>query len=147
MEKNYVVMYTKATCDMGCMENYLNVVTDHGVYKLGADGQPYPVLNAKDNADTIDEEHPSKNIPSFGKCSSPTNPDYDDQKWHEKFIQNVKNIFNGDGKCPCVPDIVTEWYDTNQANMLEGSGCLTQSSKIACTKGGIISIVVEKAEE
>ena len=89
MEKNYVTMYTKATCDMGCMENYLNVGTDHGVFKLTAEGEPYPVLNAKDNVVTT-------NIPNFGKCSSPTNPDYDDQKIHEKFMQNVKNFFNKD---------------------------------------------------
>lgn len=140
MGKEYVTMYAKLQCNMGCMENYLNVGKDHGVYKIGEDGAAYPVMNASDT----DEEY---NIPNFGKCSSPTNPDKEKQSFQEKLLQNFKNLFNGDGTCACVPEIVTPWYDVNDANQLEHGGALTESSKLACIKGGIISIVKEKKTE
>lgn len=44
----------------------------------------------------------------------------------------------------CVPQIMTPWFDANEANVLENGACITESSKLACAQGGIISIDVEK---
>lgn len=139
-DKNYVTMYTKVRCDMGCMDNYLNVDIDHGVYKIGEDGEIYPVLNAGDIL-------VPQNIPSFGKCSSPVNPDYNKQGFRKKLMQNIKNFFNHDGTCECVPEIKTKWQYGNSPNQLAHNDCLTEDCRLACTKGGIISIVTEHGEE
>lgn len=111
MGKNYIVMHAKLKCDKGCIENYLNCGTDHGVYKTLEDGSKYPVMNASDMKVGI-------NISQFGKCS----------------VTNNK----------CVPAIVTPWYNANEANTLENGAILTEASKLVCTLGGIISIVLEE---
>lgn len=109
MDKKYVVMHTKLKCDKGCIENYLNVGTDHGVFKTLEDGSKVPIMNANDMVTKV-------NISQFGKCS-----------------------VTGD---LCKPAISTPWYDANDANILDRGAILTESSKLACMSGGVISIVV-----
>lgn len=139
MSEQYVTMYAKLTCDMGCMENYLNVGTDHGVYKVTVEGESYPVMNGADHI-------VGENIPQFGRCKSPTNMDYEEQSLQKKVWGNIKNFFVKDGKCECTPKILTEWIEVKEDNILEGKGVLTEKSKLVCANGGIISIVIEKEE-
>jgi len=140
MEKNYVVMHAKLQCDQGCMENYLNVGTDHGVYKIAEDGTPYPVMCASDMIVGV-------NISYFGKCSSKgKSSDYKSLPWNKKLMGGLKKLITGDGACDCEPSILTPWYDVNESNVLEQNGVLTESSKLVCEKGGVISVVFEKGE-
>lgn len=111
MEKKYIVMYASVSCDKGCIDNYLNVNQDHGVYKTMEDGQKHPLMNANDM-------RVRDNISQFGKC-------------------NVTDDI-------CTPVILTPWFDANEANVLEDGGVLTETSKLACAKGGIISIKIEE---
>jgi|BioPla2DNA2_1021312.scaffolds.fasta_scaffold07454_6 hypothetical protein len=107
MEKKYVAMYASISCDKGCINNFLNVNQDHGVYKTMKDGSKYPIMNAKDM-------RVRDNISQFGKCIMTDSL--------------------------CQPTIITPWFDANEANILEDGGMLTETSKLACTMGGIISI-------
>ena len=138
MKDSYVTMYTKLTCSKCCMENYLNVGKDHGVYKMGDAGDSYPVMNAGDNA-------VGNNIPKFGRCRSELNPEYLAMSGAQKASAKAKDLVTKEGLCGCNPMILTPWYNANTANKLEGKACLTVGSKIACAYGGIIS-VVDKAE-
>lgn len=139
MGKNYVTMYKKLSCSQGCMENYLNVGTDHGVYKMSGDGACYPVMNSFDNkADT--------NITQFGGCNSMINPEFLAKTPQQQAAAKAKNAIAKQGLCSCNPMILTEWFNANEANKLEGKACLTDASKLACAYGGIITVVEEKKE-
>lgn len=137
MKDSYVTMYAKLTCSKGCMENYLNVGTDHGVYKINDNGECYPVMNANDNK-------VSENIPKFGMCCSEINPEYLAMSGPQKAAAKAKNLVTKDGLCGCNPKVLTTWYDANTTNQLDGKDCLTVGSKLACAYGGIISIVDKK---
>lgn len=110
MGKSYIVMHTKLKCDKGCIENYLNVGIDHGVYKTLEDGSKVPIMNTNDMVIQL-------NISQFGVC---------------KVTNNA-----------CAPAICTPWFNGNEGNILESGPILTESSKLACMAGGIISLVVE----
>ena len=65
-EPRYITRLMKMECDMGTVQNYINVDKDHGVL-AGGNSDAQPVMNAND--------HTSKNVIHFGNCNSKENPE------------------------------------------------------------------------
>lgn len=77
-------------------------------------------------AATILDKNPMVNIPTFGMCSSPTNPAV---------------ITAGGAPVPCTPAIVAPWAPGRPNVLIANKPTLTNSCKCVCTLGGVISIV------
>lgn len=135
--ESYVLMHTKVKCSKGCIANYINVGTDHGVCKMEGDSK-YPILNCSDFK-------VKDNITDFGGCRSDINPEYLALSWEEKLARKAKDAISKQGLCGCSPLIPSPWFNTNLKAKLENSTMLTCDSKLVCSKGGgIITIEVEK---
>ena len=76
---------------------------------------------------------PITNIPPFGMCSAPTNP---------AVIATTAAALGVATPAPCIPATATPWTPGETTVLLAGSPILTDNSKLMCTWGGSISIVV-----
>ncbi len=126
------------------MENYLNVVEDHGIVWI-TEEEPqstydnlHPFLNACDYK-------AQKNVIHFGRCNSSENPgnivDMEEMLM-EALIPGsllLKKIMGCSG-CKCKPIITDSWGDVDSSHMVSGVPVLTEHSKLYCRNGGVIEI-------
>ena len=147
-EPRYITRLMKMECDMGTVQNYINVDKDHGVL-AGGNSDAQPVMNAND--------HTSKNVIHFGNCNSKENPE---RGLRETLVKTVMGatlgpiIAFGVGDkiidkleemgiltYKCKPNTPKPWIDANEDCILEGAPALTMDSQLACRYGGKITFV------
>ncbi len=147
-EPRYITRLMKMECDMGTVQNYINVDKDHGVL-AGGNSDAQPVMNAND--------HTSKNVIHFGNCNSKENPE---RGLRETLVKTVMGatlgpiIAFGVGDkiidkleemgiltYKCKPNTPKPWIDANEDCILEGAPALTMDSQLACRYGGRITFV------
>jgi hypothetical protein len=81
----------------------------------------------------IQDFKPIANIPSFGMCSAPTNPDV------------IKATAAAGGVLtpqPCVPVIPSPWTPGSPTVTIGGMPALNSTSKCVCSWAGVISITM-----
>lgn len=150
-EKSYVTRLRKAKCNLGTMENYLNVKTDHGIiWEKSCDpgdacDNLQPFMNANDM-------QPDDNIVHFGRCNSSENPG-NKFDMEELIIGSmipgstlIKHLI-GCGGCKCRPMTLKCWVNVDDAHMIEGAPSLTDDSVLFCRYGGIITICKESGDK
>ncbi len=80
---------------------------------------------------TIMDFVPMKNIPPFGMCSAPTNP---------QVIAATAAKLGVFTPVPCVPATAAPWVPGSATVMLGGVPALNDASKCMCTWLGVISV-------
>ena len=83
------------------------------------------VLVENKPAATIMDKNPVVNIASFGMCSSPANPAV---------------VAAAGAPVPCVPALATPWVPGHPKVFIKGKPVLTNTCKLICTLGGVISM-------
>lgn len=142
-EPRYITRLMKMECDMGTVQNYINVDKDHGVL-AGGNSDAQPVMNAND--------HTSKNVIHFGNCNSKENPERGFREVLVKALMGPMAFAVGDKVIDkleemgiitykCKPNTPKPWIDTNEDCILEGAPALTMDSQLACRYGGKITFV------
>lgn len=142
-EPRYITRLMRMKCDMGTMQNYINVDKDHGVL-AGGNCDAQPVMNAND--------HTSKNVIHFGNCKSETNPERAFREVLVKALLGPMALGVGDQAMDmlekmgiltykCKPNTPKPWIDVNEDCILEGAPALTMNSRLACRYGGNITFV------
>lgn len=106
-------------CPFGAAPSPLMVIPRACVF---AGGQP---------AGTIMDNKPLVNILPFGMCSNPANP---------AVAAATAAAIGVLTPMPCIPVTTAPWAPGNPTLLLGGEPALTNSSKLACAYGGIISI-------
>jgi len=89
-------------------------------------GENMPAANIMDNV-------PIENIPPFGMCSAPTNPEV---------ISETAAALGVLTPAPCVPAIPAPWAPGSPTVMIGGMPALNSTSKCMCTWAGVITISV-----
>jgi len=80
---------------------------------------------------TVADNIPKTNIPTFGKCSSLSNPT----------VAAATAANNGKLKpMPCVPVIPAPWSNAKTKVTVAGNAALLESSKLSCAYAGIITV-------
>ncbi len=143
-DKVYLSRLYKAKCSRGTMENYLNVVKDHGIVWITKD-EPQgtydnlrPFLNACDF-------HAQKNVIHFGRCNSSDNPGNivdAEEALMDALIPGsrlIKSLLGCSG-CKCKPIITDSWGEVDDSHLVSGVSALTEDSKLYCRNGGVIEI-------
>lgn len=149
-KKVYVSRLYKAKCNMGTMENYLNLKQDHGIAWITQNepGKTYdniqPLLTACDYK-------AEENVIHFGRCESNDNPGnvFD----FEEFVVGtlmpgsllLKELM-GCGGCKCKPLITDVWSAVDDTHLVNGVPILTEDSKLYCRNGGVIEICPANTE-
>lgn len=75
---------------------------------------------------TIENMVPMVNIPPFGMCTTPSNPE-------------VAAALGA--PMPCVPVVVAPWAPGSEVDLIDGVPALVMGSTCMCTWGGVIEIM------
>jgi hypothetical protein len=105
-------------CSMGTTPSVINAT-------------PGPVV-ATVPACTIADIKPGTNIPSFGMCISPSNPQVAAATTAAQGVLTPQ---------PCIPAIASPWTPGSATSLINGVPALTNVSTCACTWSGVISVV------
>lgn len=140
-KKQYVYRLMKAQCSCGDSDfkQYLNLPQDHGVLFQDAE---FPLMNANDHT-------ANEHILTFGRCKSVNNPG----GAVAEAIANVAIPFVGGALlqtaigCKCEPMTIVPWLNVDENYYIDGAPALTLESELPCYYGGVIKIVLEKAED
>ncbi|MBR0679618.1 DUF4280 domain-containing protein [Roseomonas eburnea] len=81
---------------------------------------------------TILDHVPTANIRPFGMCMSPSNPQVAAATTAALGVLTPQ---------PCIPCTVTPWTPGVPANTLAGAPILNDTSTLACTWGGVITVM------
>ena len=92
-----------------------------------------PVMGSSLPAATINDNQPTVNIPPFGMCSSPNNP---------QVIAATSAALGVFTPMPCVPVTTAPWAPGSPTVLIGGKPALTDTSKCMCTWAGMISIAM-----
>ncbi|WP_025699408.1 DUF4280 domain-containing protein [Paenibacillus durus] len=130
----YVVRGTPIQCSCGSAKDVLNLPFSHHVYVGDA-----PILKVTDCI-------VSKNIMSFGSCSSSKNPaakeEVKEQKWI--FFSETKVIDKAaTGMLACTPRIEgaqPHWIQLQEKVLINKEPALLDCATLICSNGGIITI-------
>jgi uncharacterized Zn-binding protein involved in type VI secretion len=91
-----------------------------------------PVSAAGRPAATITDMQPMANVPSFGMCMTPTNPQVAAATAAALGVLTPQ---------PCIPMITSPWTPGSPTVLINGTPALTNTSTCMCAWGGVISIV------
>lgn len=116
----YVVRGATMVCSCGSHGRKINLPVCHGSYINNK-----PMMNKND-------WKPLVNIPEFGVCSSPTNP-------NTAKVTLVGEDGNPVAGAPCTPAILSCWQNAKEDTIIDGAAALTTDSKLICSLGGIIT--------
>jgi hypothetical protein len=83
-------------------------------------------------AGNINDHLPTANIPPFGLCTTPTNPQVAAATAAAQGVLTPQ---------PCLPVITAPWVPGSPTVLVNGAPALTNTSTCLCTWGGVISIV------
>jgi uncharacterized protein DUF4280 len=114
---------TTMTCTMGAAPATLVV--------------PTPVVSATTPVATIADTVPTTNIPTFGMCMSPGNP------------QVAAATTAADGVLtpqPCVPATGAPWTPGSVSAQIGGIPCVLMTSTCQCMWGGTITVVAPEQQ-
>ena len=114
-----VVMGAMMTCTFGAAPGSLIVLPQNRVM-----GCSMPAANIMDNK-------PIVNIPTFGMCSSPSNP---------VVAAATAAALGVLTPMPCVPATITPWAPGSSSVMIANMPALNDSCTLNCMWGGLISI-------
>ena len=90
-----------------------------------------PVLASGQPAATIMDNVPMANIPPFGMCMSPANPEV------AAATAAALGVLT---PMPCVPVTAAPWTPGNPTVMINGTPVLNNTCTCMCTWGGVITI-------
>jgi uncharacterized Zn-binding protein involved in type VI secretion len=88
-------------------------------------------VNAGTPVATIEDYLPGTNIPSFGMCTSPTNP---------AVVAATAAKMGAFTPAPCVPAVTTPWMPGSSTVKVGGVPALHQGCQATCAWGGLITI-------
>ena len=91
-----------------------------------------PVQAGGELAATIQDMVPMGNIPPFGMCMSPSNPQVAAATAAALGVLTPQ---------PCIPVTVAPWTPGSATVLINGTPALTASCTCQCTWGGVISVV------
>jgi hypothetical protein len=94
---------------------------------------PAPVVSATTPAATIANVIPTTNIPTFGLCMSPGNPQVAAATAAAQGVLTPQ---------PCVPATGPPWAPGSVTAQIGGLPCLTATSTCQCAWGGTITVTV-----
>jgi hypothetical protein len=115
-----VVNGAQIMCSFGLAPSALTVLP---MNRVMSGGQP---------AANIQDFQPMVNIPPFGMCTTPTNP---------QVAAATSAAMGVLTPMPCIP-VTTPWTPGSPAVMIGGQPALTSSSQCQCTWGGMITVVM-----
>ena len=90
-----------------------------------------PVQTAKQPAANINASQPMANIPSFGMCMSPANP---------QVAAATAAAMGVLTPMPCLPATAAPWTTGSPKVMIDGSPALTSICQCMCMWGGAITV-------
>lgn len=143
----YVTHKTKVKCPLATTDSVELKSQGHGVFKMNG-LTPLPVMNITETKADADVAVPTNNIPSFGNCQNPINPDiYRDhpdlnvpQLYAKTYAQILAEAPTKKGACKCRPVFATPWINGATQTLTAGP-TLNKDCFIVCTKGfGVVKI-------
>jgi len=96
-----------------------------------------PVRTGGQMAATIQDNIPMANIPPFGMCITPSNPQVAAATAAALGVLTPQ---------PCIPVIPAPWAPGAPTVAVDGAPALTNTSQCACAWGGVITITVPGQE-
>jgi hypothetical protein len=108
-------------CAFGVAPSTLNVTPKGALVTAG--GRP---------AATINDRLPMGNIPPFGMCTTPTNPQVAAATAAAQGVLTPQ---------PCLPVIPAPWVPGSPTVLVNGAPALTNVSTCLCAWGGVISVI------
>jgi hypothetical protein len=112
-----VCMGAMMTCSFGATPAPITVLPVNKVFTMTPDAN-------------INDHVPITNIPTFGMCSAPTNPEV---------ISATAAALGVFTPMPCVPATPAPWIPTNTTVILGGVPALDNGGKLMCTWLGVIT--------
>lgn len=140
-KKQYVYRLMKAQCTCGDkkFKQNLNLKKDHGV--LFHD-ENYPLMNANDHV-------ANENIFTFGRCTSTANPNGAIGSGLANAVIPIVGglLMRKLAGVKCEPMTIVPWIKIDEDYLIDGAPALTLESELPCYYGGVIKIVLEKADD
>jgi hypothetical protein len=90
-----------------------------------------PVQTSKQMAANINASAPMANIPSFGMCTTPSNPEV------AAATAAALGVLT---PMPCIPVTASPWVPGSPKVMINGSPALDSTCQCMCTWGGVITV-------
>ncbi len=109
---------TMLKCEMGLIPSPLNILPSNRVF-----ASMMPVATMVNNT-------PVMNIATFGMCKSPANP---------QVVAIIASSLGSVTQAPCIPLTMTPWISQTMSSLSGSVPILTESDKIMCVWGGMIS--------
>ena len=119
-----VINTAQVTCTMGLPPTPMPLT-------VVPEGQPVQISGQP--AGTIQHFAPLANIPSFGMCNSPANPEV---------IALTAAALGVHTPAPCVPATTSPWTPGQPDVLINGQPALTQTCQVMCMWAGVITVAV-----